>query len=82
MKKVCFLLGILCFLYAGLYLLGLLPVSAWQYVLDLFIEREANTYYKVVASEGGGYQAIVACLFGIVLIALPKLYPKAKPSNE
>lgn len=82
MKRLSFWLGVLCILYASLYLLGVLPVSVWQYVLDLFIERDANTYYKIVVSEGAGYEAIVACLIGIVLIAFPKLYPKAKPSNE
>ena len=73
MKKLFFLLGVLCLLYAGLYMLGFLPVSVWQYALDLFIERESNTYYKIVPSEGSGYEAIVACLVGVLLIVISKL---------
>ena len=73
MKKLFFLLGVLCLLYAGLYMLGFLPVSVWQYALDLFIEREPNTYYKIVPSESSGYEAIVACLVGVLLIVISKL---------
>lgn len=73
MKKLSFLLGVLCFLYAGLYLLGYLPVSIWEYVLGLFMEREPNTYYKIVPTEGTGYEAIVACLIGVLLIVISKL---------
>lgn len=72
MKKLSFILGVLCVVYAGLYLLGFLPISAWQYILDLFIEHEPNTYYKVVPSEGTGYQAVIALLIGVVLIVFSK----------
>ena len=82
MKKLSFLLGILCILYASLYLLGFLPVDVWQYVLDLFIEREPNTFYKIVPSEGAGYQAIVVCFVGLALIYFAKSPFKKVPSSE
>lgn len=82
MKRLSFWLGVLFVLYASLYLLGLLPVSLWQYVLDLFIDRAPNTYYKIVPTEGAGYQAVLALLVGIALIALSKLSFKRSQDNE
>jgi len=66
-------LGVLSVVYAALYLLGWLPVSVWQYILDLFIEREPNTYYKIVPTEGAEYQALFLLVVGIVLITYAKL---------
>ena len=82
MKRLSFWLGVLCILYASLYFLGLLPVSVWQYVLDLFVGREPNTFYKIVPSEGAEYEAIVTCLIGMVLIAFSKFHLRSRPGNE
>jgi hypothetical protein len=82
MKRLSFWLGLLSILYAGLYLLGFIPVSIWQYVLDLFIDRDPNTFYKIVPTESAGIQALVACLVGIVLIAFSKLPFKSSHNYE
>ncbi|WP_299587740.1 hypothetical protein [uncultured Microbulbifer sp.] len=76
MKKLSFWLGILCIVYTALYLLGFLPVSVWQYILDLFTDREPNIFYKIVPSKGSGYQAAAAFLVGLALILFSKLPPK------
>lgn len=73
MKKLSFLLGVLCFFYASLDLLGYFPVSMWEYILNLFKVQEPNTYYKIVPTEGAGFEAIVACLAGVILIVISKL---------
>lgn len=80
-KTISLWLGVLCILYAGLYLLGFLPVSVWQYVLDLFIERSPNTYYKIVPSEGGTANFVVVLLVGLALITYAK-YPIKRNSSE
>jgi hypothetical protein len=74
MKTLSFGVGISCLLYVGLGLLaGLLPVSVWSYILDLFIERDPNTFYKVVPTGGSDYQIIMVTVIGIVLIAYGRL---------
>ena len=78
MKRLSLWLGLLSILYAGLYFLGFLPVSIWQYVLDLFIDRDPDTFYKIVPIEGAG----VACLVGLSLIAFSKLPFKSGQNNE
>ncbi len=57
-------------------------MSIWQYVLDLFIDRDPDTFYKIVPTEGAGVQAIVACLVGFSLIAFSKLPFKSGQNNE
>lgn len=52
---------------------GLLPIDLWSYILDLFIERDTHTYYKIVPTEGANYQIAFATLLGIALIALSKI---------
>lgn len=81
MKKIAFIGGVLCLLYVSLGLLaGLLPVNFWAYILDLFIEREPGTFYKVVPSEGAKYQIPLVTLIGIVLITLSRI--KFKKENN
>lgn len=82
MKTLSLWLGVLCVLYACLYLLGFLPVSVWQYALDLFIEQEPNTFYKIVPTEGAGYHAIAAFLIGLALILYSKIPFKRRTSSE
>jgi hypothetical protein len=80
MRKFAFIGGVFCLLYVSLGLIaGLLPIDFWSYILDLFIEREPNTYYKVVPTEGANYQIFFFTLVGIALIALSKV--KIKNSN-
>ncbi|HEY9041274.1 MAG TPA: hypothetical protein VIN66_03755 [Rheinheimera sp.] len=74
MRKSAFFCGVLCLLYVGLGLVaGLLPIDLWSYILDLFIERDTHTYYKIVPTEGANYQIAFATLLGIALIALSKI---------
>jgi hypothetical protein len=74
MRKIAFIGGILCLLYVGIGLIaGLLPVDLWSYILDLFIVREPNTYYRIVPAEGANYQIIFVTLVGIALIGLSKI---------
>lgn len=74
MRKTAFIGGVLCLLYVGLGLVvGLLPVDLLSYILDLFVEREHGTFYKIVPAEGANYQVVVVTLIGIVLIALSKI---------
>jgi len=76
MKKTCFWVGILCLLYVSLGLF--LPVNAWGIVLDLFIDREPNAYYKIVPTEGANNQIIIVLLVGIALIAYAKFMPSKR----
>lgn len=81
MKKIAFIGGVLCFLYVGLGLIviaGLLPVDFWSCILDLFIDREPNTYYKIAPAERANYQMVFVTLFGIALIFLSKIKLKNK----
>lgn len=81
MKKIAFIGGVLCLLYVSLGLLaGLLPVNFWAYILDLFIERETGTFYKVVPSEGAKYQIPFVALIGIFSIILSRV--KFKKENN
>jgi hypothetical protein len=74
MRKIAFIGGVLCILYVSLGLLiGLLPVNLWSYILDFFVEREPNIFYKVVPAEGASYQIFFVLFIGIVLIALSKI---------
>ena len=74
MRKIAFIGVVLCLLYVGLGLIaGLLPVDLWSYILDLFIVREPNTYYKIVPTEGATYQIVFVTLVGITLIVLSKV---------
>ena len=77
MKRIYFWVGIFCVLYASLYLLGFPPTIVWGYVLDVVFDREIDTFYKIVPSEGSGYQALVACFIGVVLMVFSK-FPMKK----
>ncbi len=72
MKWFSFGLGVLCFIYAGLYFLGLLPVGFWQSTIDLVMGRESGAYYKIVPTESFEYQGVVALSLGVVFIALSR----------
>lgn len=72
-------LGIVCILYGSLYLLGFLPISVWEYLLDQFIDREPNTFYKIVPTEGADYQAEVAFVVGFIFMVLSKVFLKKEP---
>lgn len=74
MRKTAFIGGVLCLLYVGLGLVvGLLPVNFLSHILDLFVEREQGTFYKIVPAEGTNYQVVLVALVGIALIALSKI---------
>lgn len=74
MRKVVFVSGVLCLLYVGLGLVaGLLPVDVWSYILDLFVEREPGTFYKIVPSEGANYQIAFVSFIGMALIVLSRI---------
>jgi hypothetical protein len=74
MKKLSFWAGVLCLLYAGLGLIAdFLPLDVWSYILDLFMDREPNTYYKVVPSDGSSYHILMASIVGVALIVIGKL---------
>ena len=68
MKGFSFGLGVLCFIYAGLYFLGLLPVGFWQSTIDLVMGRESGAYYKIVPTESFEYQGVVALSLGVVFV--------------
>jgi len=81
MRKVAFIIGIFCLFYVGLGLIsGLLPVNLWSYILDLFIDRESNSYYKIVPTEGASYQIVFVTFVGVALIIFSKL--KIKSENR
>lgn len=82
MKRLCFWLGVLCIIYAGLYFLGLLPVGFWHSTLDLFIGREPDAYYKIVLADTGGYEGVLALLVGVALILISKFSFKISPGDE
>jgi len=74
MKRLSFWLGIICLLYVGIGLVAvLLPVDVWTYILDLFIERDTNTFYKVVPTDGANYNIFIFSAVGVALIAYGKL---------
>jgi hypothetical protein len=77
MNKIAFIGGVLCLLYVSLGILaGLLPVNLWTYILDLFVEREPGTFYKVVPTEGATYKIPLVTLVGIALIVLSRMKVK------
>jgi len=81
MRRIAFIGGVLCLLYVSLGLLvGLLPVSFWLDILGLFVEREPDTFYKIVPVEGASYQVLFVMFIGIALIALSKI--KLKKANS
>ena len=82
MKKLSFILGLLCLFYCGLYLSGYLPASFWQDILDLFIDRPPNSYYKIVPAEGSEYSFIISLLLGIGFIVYAKWPGKQKKNPE
>ena len=74
MKKIAFIGGVLCLLYVGIGLIaGLLPVDFWYFILDLFIDRQPNTYYKIVPAARANYQIVFVTLVGIALIVVSKI---------
>lgn len=74
MRKITFIGGMLCLLYVSLGLVaGLLPIDFWLYIIDLFIEQESDTFYKIVPSEGADYHVVLVAIIGIILIALSKI---------
>lgn len=74
MRKIAFVCGVLCFLYVGLGLVaGLLPIDVWSYIIDLFNERDAHTYYKIVPTGSADYQIPFVTLLGVALIVLSKI---------
>ncbi len=83
MKKIAFWLGVLCLLYVGLGLIvGLLPVEGWDYLVDLFVEQEPNTFYKIVPTEGAKYQTLIAALVGVSLLLYSKPSKNSKPNGD
>ena len=80
MRKIAFIIGVICLLYVvfGL-LLGLLPLQFWNYIIDLFVEPKPGEFYKIVPVAGAGFQIALFTVVGIILIALSKLKsPKKK----
>ena len=74
MKKISFWIGVLCLLYVGFgFIAEFLPLDVWSYVLDLFVDRESNVYYKIVPSDGASYHILIASIVGLALIVFGKL---------
>lgn len=74
MKGFSLCIGILCLLYVVLGLIaGLLPVDVWTYFMDLFMERDPHTYYKIVPTEEAGYHIGVITAVGVALVAYSRL---------
>jgi hypothetical protein len=83
MRKIVFIVGVLCLLYVSLGLVaGLLPIDFWSYILDFFIERNTYTYYKIVPTEGTNYQVAFVTLLGVVLIILSKIKFKSTDDGQ
>ena len=73
MKKLSFWIGVLCLSYVGFGLIAVfLPLDVWFYILDLFIDRDPNTYYKIVPSDGSSYHILIASIVGLALIVFGK----------
>ena len=64
--------------YAGLGLVAeLMPVEGWNFLLNLFTEREPNTFYRVVLSENSSdtTRIIMLVIIGLSLIILSRVRP-------
>lgn len=74
MRKIALIVGLLCLLYVSLGLVSrLLPIDFWFYILELLIERDTRTYYKIVPTEGASQQIAYVALLGVALIILSKI---------
>ena len=74
MEKIAFIGGVLCLIYVGIGLIAdLLPGDFWYFILDLFIDRKPNAYYKIVPAARANYKIAFVMLVGIALIVVSKI---------
>ena len=75
----CIGLLILCYVAFGL-VAGLVPVEGWSFIIDLFIEREPNTFYRVVPLENSNETAQIIALTAIgsllIILSRAKIFKK------
>lgn len=79
-KKATFFAGSLLLVYAvfGLFL-GLLPVDTLNYMIGQFVERDSQTFYKIVADDSQAFTFPLCFVAAVALLMYSSIYSLERP---